>query len=84
MSNVRFGVALLILCAPICAQQFPIAGSNVNMVSGTTWPGGDPFLQRQNEPSMAVIRESESSVRDVERLSYGGHTRHHGRRRRDR
>ena len=24
------------------------------MVSGTEWPGGDPFLQRQNEPSMAA------------------------------
>ncbi len=24
------------------------------MVSGTQWPGGDPFLQRQNEPSVAV------------------------------
>src|ERR1043166_3760065 len=24
------------------------------MVSGTNWPGGDPFLQRQNEPSLAV------------------------------
>lgn len=24
------------------------------MVSGTTWPGGDPYLQRQNEPSLAV------------------------------
>ena len=23
------------------------------MVSGTGWPGGDPFLQRQNEPSVA-------------------------------
>jgi hypothetical protein len=31
-----------------------VAGTNVNMVSGTTWPTGDPFLQRQNEPSMAV------------------------------
>lgn len=31
-----------------------IAGRNVNMVSGTTWPGGDPWLQRQNEPSVAV------------------------------
>jgi hypothetical protein len=29
-------------------------GQNVNMVSGTKWPGGDPFLQRQNEPSLAV------------------------------
>ncbi len=24
------------------------------MVSGTNWPGGDPFLQRQNEPSVAA------------------------------
>jgi hypothetical protein len=31
-----------------------VAGQNVNMVSGTTLPGGDPYLQRQNEPSMAV------------------------------
>lgn len=31
-----------------------VAGQNVNMVSGTKWPTGDPFLQRQNEPSMAV------------------------------
>ena len=34
--------------------QTPTAGQNINMVSGTTWPGGDPFLQRQNEPSLAV------------------------------
>ncbi|HKV82059.1 MAG TPA: putative Ig domain-containing protein [Candidatus Sulfotelmatobacter sp.] len=33
------------------AQQ---VGTNVNMVTGTQWPGGDPFLQRQNEPSMAI------------------------------
>jgi len=31
-----------------------IPGRNVNMVAGTDWPGGDPFLQRQNEPSMAA------------------------------
>jgi hypothetical protein len=31
-----------------------IAGRNVNMVSGTVFPDGDPYLQRQNEPSMAV------------------------------
>ncbi len=31
-----------------------IAGRNVNMVSGTTLPYGDPWLQRQNEPSVAV------------------------------
>src|SRR4051794_8401756 len=29
-------------------------GANVNMVAGSTWPDGDPFLQRQNEPSIAV------------------------------
>ncbi len=31
-----------------------IAGRNVNMVSGTQLPYGDPWLQRQNEPSIAV------------------------------
>jgi hypothetical protein len=45
--------ALALLVVPAEAQT-PVAGQNVNMVSGTSWPGGDPFLQRQNEPSMAV------------------------------
>src|SRR5581483_5480478 len=36
---------------PMSAQT---AGPSVNMVSGTEWPGGDPFLQRQNTPSLAV------------------------------
>ena len=31
-----------------------VPGPNVNMVSGMQWPEGDPFLQRQNEPSIAV------------------------------
>src|SRR5512137_48824 len=31
-----------------------VPGESVNMVTGTKWPGGDPFLQRQNEPSIAV------------------------------
>jgi hypothetical protein len=39
------------MAPPVVAQ---VAGQNVNMVSGTKWPTGDPFLQRQNEPSMAV------------------------------
>ncbi|MBE0711083.1 MAG: exo-alpha-sialidase, partial [Candidatus Aminicenantes bacterium] len=30
------------------------AGRNVNMVSGMTLPNGDPYLQRQNEPSITV------------------------------
>src|SRR5215467_86425 len=29
-------------------------GPSVNMVSGNGWTNGDPFLQRQNEPSLAV------------------------------
>jgi len=40
--------------APAAWAQGPTPGQNVNMVSGTKWPGGDPFLQRQNEPSIAV------------------------------
>ncbi|MGH9530363.1 MAG: hypothetical protein ACRD2S_10655, partial [Terriglobales bacterium] len=47
-----------ILIAAVClfgSKVFAqVAGQNVNMVSGTQWPTGDPFLQRQNEPSMAV------------------------------
>jgi len=31
-----------------------VAGRNVNMVSGDQLPNGDPYLQRQNEPSIAV------------------------------
>src|SRR5687768_16387215 len=40
--------------ATLPAQQVVVPGTNVNMVSGTTYPDGDPFLQRQNEPSSAV------------------------------
>ena len=49
-----FGLCVLaaFLTAPPAVAQ--VAGQNVNMVSGTKWPTGDPFLQRQNEPSMAV------------------------------
>ena len=53
--GARFGLSLLALSllgiGSIHAQQ---VGTNVNMVTGTQWPGGDPFLQRQNEPSMAI------------------------------
>jgi hypothetical protein len=44
-------LASLLVSVPAAAQ---IVGENVNMVSGTQWPGGDPFLQRQNEPTIAV------------------------------
>src|SRR5713226_9938529 len=36
----------------LCFAQFP--EQNVNMVSGTQYPGGDPWLRQQNEPSIAV------------------------------
>jgi len=44
-------VVLMFCCAAALGQ---VAGQNINMVSGTVWPAGDPYLQRQNEPSMAV------------------------------
>ena len=49
----RLLLAFVSACVPaLLAAQIP--SRNVNMVSGTTWPGGDPFLQRQNEPSIAA------------------------------
>jgi hypothetical protein len=54
----RFALWLVaIVCVVAAARmgaQAPMPGRNTNMVSGTSWPQGDPFLQRQNEPSMAV------------------------------
>lgn len=44
-------LALVAAFATISAQ---IPGRNVNMVSGVRLPDGDPFLQRQNEPSIAA------------------------------
>jgi len=45
--------------APVSAQT---AGQNVNMVSGTGWTNGDPFLERQNEPSIAVSTRNSSHL----------------------
>ena len=50
----RWALLVTVLISSNAMPQTPIAGRNVNMVSGTTFPGGDPFLQRQNEVSMAV------------------------------
>ena len=48
-------LALISLLPVFASAQDPlVAGANINMVSGTEFPGGDPFLQRQNEPSLAV------------------------------
>ncbi len=53
-ASIDICVALIVcffFIVPVSAQ---VGGANVNMVSGTSWPNGDPFLQRQNEPSIAV------------------------------
>jgi uncharacterized repeat protein (TIGR01451 family) len=50
---IAAAAACLIAGGPLVAQQV-VPGTNVNMVSGTRFPTGDPFLQRQNEPSLAV------------------------------
>ncbi|MGA8892975.1 MAG: kelch repeat-containing protein, partial [Anaeromyxobacteraceae bacterium] len=47
-------LALLSLAVVPTTVRAQVPGENVNMVTGTQWPGGDPFLQRQNEPSLAV------------------------------
>ena len=47
-------VAFCAVGVTLPAQQQIVPGNNVNMVSGRTLPGGDPYLQRQNEPSVAA------------------------------
>ena len=57
---MRHVVSAIALCAAVCLfaspllSQTSLAGENVNMVSGTDWTTGDPFLERQNEPSITV------------------------------
>jgi putative Ig domain-containing protein/galactose oxidase-like protein/Kelch motif protein len=53
----------VLMAAPSSLAQ--VSGQNVNMVSGTNWTNGDPFLQRQNEPSIAV------STRNISHLLAG-------------
>jgi uncharacterized repeat protein (TIGR01451 family) len=47
-------LALVISASDDVPAQQIVPGANVNMVSGTSLPDGDPYLQRQNEPSSAV------------------------------
>ena len=55
VSTLRRRVVLLIAALlAVGAAWAQVPSRNVNMVSGTDWPGGDPFLQRQNEPTVAV------------------------------
>ena len=63
------GVAAFLAFTTLNAQ---IPSRNVNMVAGTDWPNGDPFLQRQNEPSIAAsTRNPVASARRFQRLSDG-------------
>ena len=54
--GLRSSLSLCILLAAAAPGQLlaQVASQSVNMVSGIQWPGGDPFLQRQNEPSIAM------------------------------
>lgn len=55
---VAAGAVLAAVVWPSAQVQSPamdlVVGRNVNMVSGQTLPNGDPYLQRQNEPSVAA------------------------------
>ena len=55
--RVAIGACVGILTL-VSGARGQVPGENVNMVSGRDWPGGDPFLQRQNEPSLAVLDRS--------------------------
>src|SRR5437588_11002578 len=54
--TIRICAALTLACTLFLAATgvAQVPGQNVNMVSGREWRYGDPFLERQNEPSIAV------------------------------
>ena len=67
-----FAIVLVLCSAAVFAE---VAGQNINMVSGTNWPAGDPYLQRQNEPSMAVSSsQRRTSFGRGQRLPHGRHS----------
>ena len=45
---------LIVSVTALATVSAQIPGPNVNMVTGKTFPNGDPWLQKQNEPSGAV------------------------------
>ncbi|MDH5622816.1 MAG: glycoside hydrolase, partial [Gammaproteobacteria bacterium] len=54
------GLLVAFLASAVFAQDTAlISGQNINMVSGTEWPSGDPFLQRQNEPTIGISTRNE-------------------------
>src|SRR5437588_5152661 len=65
--TIRICAALTLACTLFLAATgvAQVPGQNVNMVSGREWPYGDPFLERQNEPSIAV------STRNAQHLLAG-------------
>src|SRR6476469_7945059 len=54
---------LSVLCAVSCFGQ--VVGPNVNMLTGDQLGTGDPFLQRQNEPSIAVSSRNPAHIMAV-------------------
>src|SRR5581483_3454457 len=52
----RAAAVVLVACyaGGVAHAAPPVVGPNVNMVSGTKFPEGDPFLTKQNEPSLAA------------------------------
>ncbi|HEX8028726.1 MAG TPA: hypothetical protein VF491_09705, partial [Vicinamibacterales bacterium] len=53
-SSVRLLVGIVVATAlALTTISAQIPSRNINMVAGNTWPDGDPYLQRQNEPSIA-------------------------------
>ena len=47
-------IAFVLAVAMLACSVAQVAGRNVNMVTGGEFPGGDPFLQKENEPSIAI------------------------------
>ena len=52
--SLRFAAGALLATATAALLQAQVPGRNVNMVSGTTLPHGDPYVQRQDEPTAAA------------------------------
>jgi hypothetical protein len=63
-NSLLLGMSLLagLAGAPASWAQAPTVGPNTNMVTRGDWTTGDPFLQRQNEPSLAVSTRNASHL----------------------
>ncbi len=54
LTLAAFVLACAICTTPSATAAPPLVGANVNMVTGTKWPAGDPLLNKQNEGSLGV------------------------------